>query len=57
MEACTDQKGDSGFPVSSERYPDPSKSCAYLKQDQQEVENAEEQDDAYSSYIHLRTPS
>ena len=57
MKGGADQKGHAALLMHSERHLDPSKPCAHLKEDQKEVEDAEHQDDRYSTDVHFKNPS
>ncbi len=57
MKGGADQKDHAALLMHAERHLDPSKPCAQLKEDQKEVEDAEHQDDRYSSDVHFKNPS
>jgi len=57
MKGGANQKDHAALLMHSERHLDPSKPCAHLKEDQKEVEDAEHQDDRYSSDVHFKNPS
>ncbi len=53
MKGGARQKDHAALLMHSERHLDPSKPCAQLKEDQKEVEDAEHQDDRYSTDVHF----
>lgn len=52
MKGGANKESHPGFFMNPEGDFDPVKPCAYLKEDKKEVEDAEKQDDRYSTDIH-----
>ena len=57
MKGGADKKGHAALLMHSERRFDQSKPGALSKENEQEVEDAEHQDDRYSSDVHFKNPS
>jgi len=57
MKRGAGKEGQAGPLMHSERHLDPSKACAQLKEDEQEIKDAEKQDDRYPIDVHLENPS